>query len=767
MLTKQLSDILQNLPRPGDFYSTGTLEIFPPCLEVDQVGRIALPLLPVQADQLVTVADRAPYGKGYETLVDTEVRRTWQIDASEVSLSGKYWQKNLADIVNHAKLGLGVDCDVSAELYKLLVYDTGSFFVSHRDTEKADGMFATLIIVLPSVYSGGELRVRHKQEDITLDLCGHEPEEICFAAFYADCVHEVLPVTDGCRLTLVYNLIRTDKKTPLPTPPECRPAQQKVAALLNDWTQCLNQQTDEDDIPDKLIYLLEHAYSIAELKFDALKNMDAASTNVLSVAAQLADCDLHLALVSIEESGSAEYTGYGYNNDGDNDDDLDEDAFEIGEVFDHSETISQWRSVDGSQPALPTLPFKMEEFCPPEAFETMQPDDIEFQEATGNAGASFERMYHSAALILWPRTHYLAIINQAGLAAAIPVLDDLCQQWESNKNEETKQQAHTLATYLLRDWLPEHCARAGGYGASDSIRDFVNCLSRLTDVDLIKRFWLIIAEQGIYQTQDSLTLAQTSVLLPWTDVVDYASDAITVSAVKSQEACIALLTGLCNQQEQEENRLQQLSTAALALFAALPGDTNRFPELEPWQQQRMVLTASDVANMIVSFSIIDADLAANTLDYMLAWPNIYGVDDVLLPAALQIATSTAGDELPTVVRLRQVVITHLQTRLAEQLEPPSDWSRNNTNQCSCKDCGELSQFLINPDQQQWHFKAGESRRKHVQHAINRNKSDVDYVTEKQSRPYSLVCTKNQASYQRRVRQSFSDQQALARLKNTD
>ena len=79
MLTKQLSDILQNLQSPGDFYSKGTLEIFPPCLEVNRVGRIALPLLPIQAEQLVKIADRAPYGKGYETLVDTAVRRTWQI----------------------------------------------------------------------------------------------------------------------------------------------------------------------------------------------------------------------------------------------------------------------------------------------------------------------------------------------------------------------------------------------------------------------------------------------------------------------------------------------------------------------------------------------------------------------------------------------------------------------------------------------------------------------------------------------------------------
>ena len=44
--------------------------------------------------------------------------------------------------------GLGVNASVVTRLYKLLVYDQGSFFVSHRDTEKVPGMFAALVIVL-------------------------------------------------------------------------------------------------------------------------------------------------------------------------------------------------------------------------------------------------------------------------------------------------------------------------------------------------------------------------------------------------------------------------------------------------------------------------------------------------------------------------------------------------------------------------------------------------------------------------------------------
>jgi DNA recombination-mediator protein A len=64
-----------------------------------------------------------------------------------------------------------------------------------------------------------------------------------------------------------------------------------------------------DDRPDKLIFPLEHAYSQASLSFDALEGADAARAGVLVAAARAADCDLHLALLSIDESGSAEYTG--------------------------------------------------------------------------------------------------------------------------------------------------------------------------------------------------------------------------------------------------------------------------------------------------------------------------------------------------------------------------------------------------------------------------------------------------------------------------
>ena len=264
-LPRTLATILSGVQRPGDFQVSGTLDMHPFLLEAAGVGPVALPLLPAQAEQLVAVAEQAPYGRGGETLVDTDVRRTWQLDAAQVTINGRRWREDLALILRRAAAGLGVAGRVEAELYKLLIYDAGSFFVPHRDTEKAPGMFATLVVVLPSPYTGGELVVRHKGREARLDLRRDEPSEVAWAAFYADCRHEVLPIGSGYRLALVYNLIRPDGE-PVPWPPDHDSARDAATALLSTW----------DGGPNKLVVPLEHAYTEAEVGFGTLKGTDAA-----------------------------------------------------------------------------------------------------------------------------------------------------------------------------------------------------------------------------------------------------------------------------------------------------------------------------------------------------------------------------------------------------------------------------------------------------------------------------------------------------------
>src|ERR1035438_7931677 len=44
----------------------------------------------------------------------------------------------------------------------------------HRDSEKEEGMFGTLVVLLPSLYAGGELVVEHAGERRTIDVSAGE-----------------------------------------------------------------------------------------------------------------------------------------------------------------------------------------------------------------------------------------------------------------------------------------------------------------------------------------------------------------------------------------------------------------------------------------------------------------------------------------------------------------------------------------------------------------------------------------------------------------
>ncbi len=215
-------------------------------------------------------------------------------------------------------------------------------------------MFATLVVVLPSFFEGGDLLVRHGGREARLVLrCGN-PAEAAFAAFYADCVHEVLPVTAGHRLALAYNLVRAGTGR-LPKPPDYEEQQASTAALLQSWWD--SREHSDGEAPVKLVYPLDHAYTPAELGFAALKGADAAAAGVLATAATQAHCDLHLALLTVEESGAAEYAdSYGSRRGRWND----EDAFEAGEVYARSVALSEWRKPDGGEAVLGTIPVNEE-----------------------------------------------------------------------------------------------------------------------------------------------------------------------------------------------------------------------------------------------------------------------------------------------------------------------------------------------------------------------------------------------------------------------
>ena len=189
---------------------------------------------------------------------------------------------------------------LESHLYDLLLYEPGSFFLPHRDGEKLDRMVATLVVVLPSSYEGGELVVRHEGQERTIDFGGVEnsPFQIHFAAFYADCEHEVRPLRKGYRLCLVYNLTLAKSKKPLSAPRDSEHIERIRSAPprmgggrlgRRSWSSRWTINTPRTGSPGI-----------------ALKGVDRVKARVLAEAARQAGCKAYLALLTFWESGSAE-----------------------------------------------------------------------------------------------------------------------------------------------------------------------------------------------------------------------------------------------------------------------------------------------------------------------------------------------------------------------------------------------------------------------------------------------------------------------------
>lgn len=349
-------------------------------------------------------------------------------------------------------------------------------------------------------------------------------------------MHEVRPVETGCRLILVYNLRFIGKGRALKAP-DFRTEHGRVVELLRNWTSA-------QDEPDKLILPLEHAYTPAELSFSALKGADAGVASVLVRAAAEADCDLHLALVSVEESGSAEhalYYGRRRRWSRGEEEDEDEDGFEVSEVFDRALILSEWRRPDGGEAGFGDFPFDEDELCPPDAFENLTPDEQHFHEATGNEGASFERTYRRAGFVLWPAARRLAVLNQAGLGTTLPFLQDLTVRWETgNTSIETPlwREADELSGHMLRSW-PRSPWRADDDANAGRMLDLQ---VRLGNVGRIDTFLAELSAEGHCAASDNGAIVRAVALLPTARATEILVRIVRRNAPANLSACGDLLS---------------------------------------------------------------------------------------------------------------------------------------------------------------------------------------------------------------------------------
>jgi hypothetical protein len=118
---------------------------------------------------------------------------------------------------------------------------------------------------------------------------------------------------------------------------------------------------------------------------------------------------------------------------------------------------------------------------------------------------------------------------------------------------------------------------------------------------------------------------------------------------------------------------------------------------------------------------------------------------------------------PAIEPLRAACLAHLRARIAAPLAPPADWRRASKPSCTCEHCRQLAAYLDDPAQKVWVLRAVEHVRGHVDGTIRSSNVDLDTSTDRHGRPYSLICSKNQASYERSAKQRTQDLADVAAL----
>jgi hypothetical protein len=87
-----------------------------------------------------------------------------------------------------------------------------------------------VIIVLPSEFTGGEIRASHGDRNLTLVSAKGSLYETTLLAWYTDVKYEVENLASGYRLALVYNLVHTSAETPTP----CMPSDETLVCQTRD-----------------------------------------------------------------------------------------------------------------------------------------------------------------------------------------------------------------------------------------------------------------------------------------------------------------------------------------------------------------------------------------------------------------------------------------------------------------------------------------------------------------------------------------------------
>jgi hypothetical protein len=733
-------------------------------LEVEGFGLVRFPVTPAKARKLIGLGQPARFGRGEETLTDPDVRDTWEIPRHLVR--AEWGGGTLEDVLATVKEGLGLPngARLAAELHSLLVYEPDQFFLAHQDTEKDDSMVGTLVVTLPSSYTGGELMVEHDGERTAYR---GSRTALSLAAFYADCRHEVLRVTSGYRITLTYNLFLHGDTS--------RPAgDEGIAAELADLLRehfgtpvPRYYAGPATDPPNRLVYLLDHEYTSRGLAWRRLKGADARRVSLLRTAAGQAGCEAILALADIRTTHSAYAADEGYADQDwyDEDDDCAddgeaeaEDKYEIGDLIDTELRLTHWTGpegtrLEGTRLEETSLWVSPDAVCASTPTGHLAAYSSEYEGYMGNWGNTLDRWYHRAAVIVWPREQ--AFANRAESSPAW-ALEQLAAMASAGDASGARTAAATLAPFwetALGRRTPEDKDRARrvfglALRAADAVAD------AQTAAMLLRPFRI---EDLDRESADSFGTTAARYGQPWTaDLVRTwfggNRPAWTHGGGQERPRWVAdRLPGLCTRLHAAGRGGPVVAQQLLDLaweWAATEIGTGLASSSPSRRDTQLGDLGGPLASVLTAAAAIGA---ASTCDAVSRYAREQGdAVTVLELSALRAAaglsrTGTRGRA--GVGDLAADCGARLRARLARPQRASGDWSVElPAGGCACELCGTLRVFLEDKSRRRFEWPLAKERRQHVHTRIDAAELPVSHVTRRAGRPYTLVLAKTDALF---------------------
>jgi hypothetical protein len=689
-------------------------------LEIEGVGELSYPINELQAKALISIADKAPFGKGSQTVLDNNVRSAWEINADMLTFRGKEWERFLNKILGSIKPELGIEnYAISAHLYKMLIYEKGDFFLRHKDSEKEKGMFGTLIIALPCRHSGGELIVSFDNKEEVINFAEAATDyKISYAAFYADCNHEIKPVTAGYRVCLVYNMVQEKAGEKI------EPATVETHALQ--LARILKEQEQLGDTKPYIV-LLGHQYTPENFSKQSLKLNDRHKVDILFSAAQKLGFYAKACLVTSYRAGMP--VG----------DDEDEDAA-MEEVFDESLDIEHW--AESEVPALDAVSFEEEDLITSFALNDDEPIVKEATGYMGNYGPDLMHWYHYAAIVIW---------SPATNAKLLPLQNAATQlKWINyfNKNYPKASNAETEAVELL---LSEGFSPSNSRQKTDC-NPIANWIINRKDETLFLRLPLQLS-QSYFKNIDTEH---------WTKLIAFYSAEVTEKTFEylTQNVTPAVLAHLLS----VVRSLLEIGERADFITAQIARLPRYLYEISNNPADKKPSISDSILNDVL---YLEQQLPQNE-----AWVNnvaaiIKGynqrkyINDILTPAILA---------LPVLTSLAQKVLMWcrkcIEQRVNNKPQPPTDWSRQIPEiKSHKKQWRVLKEFLESPYQQVFDYRVNQQERNEMEHAINSVVVDLQTETIRKGSPHTLRITKTQASYHRQMKDWNEDVKLLEKINN--